>query len=64
MSEGERSALQPGGTAEANGLEPWRYLNAVFERLPVATNTVDIDRLLPWRIGLNDHPGGESHRYA
>jgi hypothetical protein len=41
-------------TAKANGLEPWRYLNAVFEKLPAANSEDDIDALLPWRIELGD----------
>jgi transposase len=39
-------------TAKANGLEPWRYLEAVFEKLPTAKSQDDIDALLPWRIEL------------
>ena len=41
-------------TAKANGLEPWRYLNTVFERLPAAETEEDLDALLPWRIDLGD----------
>jgi len=41
-------------TAKANGLEPWRYLNAVFERLPLAKSAEDIEALLPWRIAVEE----------
>ncbi len=41
-------------TAKANGLEPWRYLDAVFEKLPAAKSEDDIDVLLPWRIEMGD----------
>jgi transposase len=41
-------------TAKANGIEPWRYLEAVFERLPSAKTEDDIDALLPWKIELAD----------
>jgi hypothetical protein len=41
-------------TAKANGLEPWRYLDAVFEKLPAAQSEDDIEALLPWRIELGD----------
>ena len=41
--------------AKANGVEPWRYLEAVFERLPSASSKQDIEALLPWRIELREH---------
>ena len=41
-------------TAKANELEPWRYLETVFERLPAAKSEDDIDALLPWRIEFGD----------
>lgn len=41
-------------SAKANGIEPWRYLEAVFERLPRAKSEADLDALLPWRIELTD----------
>ncbi len=50
-------------TAKANGLEPWRYLEAVFKRLPAATSEDDIDALLPWRIEL-DFPRNDATRIA
>ena len=50
-------------TAKANGLEPWRYLEAVFERLPAAMSEDDIDALFPWRIELGD-PQNDATRIA
>ena len=44
-------------TAKANGLEPWAYLEKIFEALPAATTAEDIEALLPWRIDLPDIPG-------
>jgi transposase len=35
-------------TAKANGLEPWRYLNALFEAYPHARNDDERRELLPW----------------
>ena len=37
-------------TARANGLEPFEYLNALFERLPSATTVEAIEALLPWNL--------------
>jgi len=39
-------------TAKANGLEPYRYLCALFDALPRATCLADYEALLPWRITL------------
>jgi hypothetical protein len=40
------------GTAKLNGIEPYAYLRAVFER--IADHPVNrIDELLPWRISLD-----------
>ena len=39
-------------TAKANRLEPWFYLEKVFEALPRATTDADIEALLPWRVEL------------
>jgi transposase/uncharacterized coiled-coil protein SlyX len=39
-------------TAKANGLEPWAYLEKIFEALPRATTAADIEPLLPWRVEL------------
>jgi len=37
-------------TAKANGVEPSRYLETIFERLPVARSRADYEALLPWRL--------------
>jgi hypothetical protein len=37
-------------TAQANGIESYRYLKQVFEQLSVATCLADIEALLPWRV--------------
>ncbi len=37
-------------TAKANGVEPWRYLEAIFTRLPVASTRADYEALMPWCI--------------
>lgn len=37
-------------TAKANGIEPWRYLNHVFEALPGATSAAEIEALLPQNV--------------
>lgn len=37
-------------TAKANGVEPWRYLEALFERLPTASRRTDYEELMPWRL--------------
>jgi len=34
-------------TAKANGLEPYSYLNYIFERLPHCQNESDYEKLLP-----------------
>ena len=39
-------------TAKANRLEPWLYLEKVFEALPRAMTDADIEALLPWRVEL------------
>ena len=39
-------------TAKANGIEPWAYLNHVFEKLPQATSPEDIEALLPWNVEI------------
>ena len=40
-------------TAKANGLEPWAYLQHLFERLPAATELADLEGLLPHRVDRN-----------
>jgi transposase len=39
-------------TAKANGIEPYRYLVALFKQLPLAQTADDYEALLPWRINL------------
>jgi len=39
-------------TARANGLEPFRYLSYLFERLPSATTLDAIETLLPWNLKI------------
>jgi transposase len=41
-------------TAKANRLDPWTYLEKVFEGLPRATTRTEIEALLPWRVELAD----------
>jgi hypothetical protein len=37
-------------TAKANGIDPYRYLTWLFERLPLAKTVDDYDALLPWKM--------------
>jgi transposase len=37
-------------TAKANGLEPYKYLRHIFERLTLATQLSDFEELLPWNV--------------
>nr|WP_255324719.1 transposase [Thiorhodovibrio frisius] len=37
-------------TAKANGLEPWAYLNHLFEQLPLARTPEAIEALLPFNV--------------
>ncbi len=37
-------------TAKANGLEPYAYLQRVFERLPATQNVEQVEALLPWNL--------------
>lgn len=39
-------------TAKANNVEPYRYLVALFKRLPLAQSADDYEALLPWKIAL------------
>lgn len=41
-------------TAKANGLEPYRYLKAVYARLPYAETVEQLESLLPWNIKLSE----------
>ena len=45
-------------TAKANDLEPWAYLERVFQQIPSAETIEDLDALLPHRIRMcNDGVG-------
>ncbi|MDR0629057.1 MAG: transposase domain-containing protein [Treponema sp.] len=39
-------------TAKLNGLNPLKYLQTLFERIPYAVSTDDWITLLPWNISL------------
>ena len=39
-------------TAKANNIEPYRYLVALFKKLPLAQTVDDYEALLPWNIEL------------
>ncbi|MDM0053742.1 transposase domain-containing protein [Variovorax sp. J22R115] len=39
-------------TAKANNVEPYRYLVALFKKLPLAQTVDDYEALLPWNIAL------------
>jgi hypothetical protein len=40
-------------TAKANGIDPYRYLTWLFQRLPLAKTADDYDALLPWRMPVD-----------
>ena len=40
-------------TCKANGIDPYRYLRALFVALPNARTADDYEALLPWRIALD-----------
>jgi hypothetical protein len=42
-------------TCKANGMDPYRYLCALFAALPTAHTVDDYEALLPWRIALAKH---------
>jgi transposase len=44
-------------TAKANGVEPYRYLRALFEQLPTLDPNGDHDELLPWNTTLRKPEG-------
>jgi hypothetical protein len=44
-------------TAKANGVEPYRYLRALFEQLPTFDPNGHYDELLPWNIILRRPDG-------
>ncbi|RXV64448.1 IS66 family transposase [Burkholderia stabilis] len=37
-------------SAKANGIDPYRYLTWMFQRLPLAKTVDDYDALLPWKM--------------
>uniref|UniRef100_UPI002027B1FE IS66 family transposase n=2 Tax=Caballeronia TaxID=1827195 RepID=UPI002027B1FE len=37
-------------TCKANGIDPYRYLTWLFERLPLAKTADDYEALVPWRM--------------
>lgn len=39
-------------TAKANGIEPYKYLCALFAALPKASCLENYEALLPWRIAV------------
>jgi hypothetical protein len=39
-------------TCKANGIDPYRYLAALFTALPNAQSADDYEALMPWRIAL------------
>ena len=39
-------------SAKANNVEPYRYLVALFKKLPMAQTADDYEALLPWNIAL------------
>lgn len=39
-------------TAKANNVDPYRYLVALYKRLPLAQTADDYEALLPWNIAL------------
>lgn len=41
-------------TAKANGQQPYAYLRYLFSELPKASSVEDIEKLLPWRVTLQD----------
>jgi transposase len=47
-------------TARANGVEPFAYLQELFERLPAATTVAEIETLLPWNAKRADHASSAS----
>jgi hypothetical protein len=38
------------GSARANGLEPYIYLNYICENLPAADTAEALEALLPWNV--------------
>lgn len=50
------NAIRPfvigGRDAKANGIEPYRYIAALFKKLPLAQTADDYEALLLWNITL------------
>ncbi len=40
-------------TCKANGIDPYRYLTWLFQRLPLAKRVDDYDALLPWKMPVD-----------
>nr|WP_269768270.1 transposase [Burkholderia ubonensis] len=40
-------------TCKANGIDPYRYLTWLFQRLPLASTADDYDGPLPWKMPVN-----------
>lgn len=40
-------------TCKANGIDPYRYLTWLFERLPLAKTADDYEALVPWRMPID-----------
>ncbi len=51
-------------TARANGVEPFAYLQDLFERLPAATTVAQIEALLPWNAQRANHASPTSSASA
>lgn len=41
-------------TAKANGLDPYKYLYHVFERMPYMRNSEEVKSLLPWNVQFTE----------
>ena len=41
-------------TCKANGVDPYRYLVALFKALPLAKTADDYEQLLPWHLSLGN----------
>jgi hypothetical protein len=41
-----------GRTCRVNDVEPYGYLNYLFEQLPLATTVGQIEALLPWNVKI------------
>lgn len=46
-------------SAKANGLEPFRYLNYIFDRIPLAKSKEDLRALLPDKLTMDAIKAGE-----